>query len=95
MPRVFRNRYPLLEQSNLAKKPEDLSKRYDWKVMERWKCGIFKEERRGMLKRFVSMIEKEEVEEKKKFEMIRLPLIWTDMTSTRLKYLNTSGINEG
>lgn len=48
-----------------------------------------------MLKRFVSMIEKEEVEKKKKFEMIRLPLIWTDMTSTRLKYLNTSGINEG
>ena len=48
------------------------------------------------MKRFVSMIEKEEVEEKKKkFEMIRLPLIWTDMTSTRLKYLNTSGINEG
>lgn len=66
--------------------------------MERWKCGIFKEERRGMLKRFVSMIEKEEVEEKKKkkkFQVIRLPLIWTDMTSTRLKYLNTSGINEG
>lgn len=40
--------------------------------------------------------QKEEVEEKKKkFEMIRLPLIWTDMTSIRLKYLNTSGINEG